>query len=160
MIKNPFIKRIIIFLFILAMIVLIVFLAYRVLSNDNYVTYDLGENVELLENKIITDYEEYQKLIKKYKLKEDFDAKVFDTYSLIAVYQDYDKCGERKLKTINAVDFIDDEISISFQVHNQCGFCKKNTILYLITIKKYENKDAKININYDFDKEDLECGTI
>ena len=126
----------------------------------NTLAYDLGEKSFLngYEDYILKSYEDYLSLVKKYEINQDLTAENFVKNYYVVSFQEYDPCGESKMKEIKNIE-INEVINITFKVNNKCGWCKKHLALHLIKIDQIPD-DKKINYSYTYAKKSLQCGTI
>lgn len=159
-IRNPLIVRILIGLFIAAIIVILVVVTVNTMKNYTYLTYDVGEKNGIYNDAILLNFEDYKKIIDKYEIKQELNEASFATKSYIATFQEYDSCAESKYKTIESVEMKEDNtIQINFLYHNRCGMCKKHMVLYFIQIGKLSSNDYKLAYGYDLGNQ-VNCGTI
>lgn len=158
-IRNPLIKRILILILSLAIFAGILYLALRELnrSYDN-LTYDLGVTNEIYDDQVLTSFEEYKNLMEKYNLKVYLKEEHFKNNYYLASFQDYDKCSEGKEKDIKSIKEENNTLTITFNVHTNCGFCKTHKMLHLISIGMITKTDD-IKYEYDYD-ETKDCGAI
>ena len=158
-IRNPLIKRILILLFITVFVVVILFFAIKIiLDSTGNLAYDLGETINVnYQDKIIKNFNEYQDLVQTYQIAEDLTENDFKQNYYLASFQDYDKCAEKKMKTVTVAQNAD-SIDITYKIYNKCGLCKKHTALHLIKIDPV-SEEIRINYNYEYENE-LNCGTI
>ena len=160
--KNPIIVKIMIIIIVMIVIIAILLLSYIVLndSNKNKNIYDLGEksNLTNYEDEIITNYSDYLSLLEKYNLQKKLIGSDFSKNNYIVSYQEYDSCSESKYKTVKDVKIKEDNIVVTFLVHNTCGWCKKHITLHLIKVGKNVT-DKPIEYKYEYAKKN-NCGTI
>ena len=159
-VRNPIvIKGLIIGFVVLISIGLISFCGWIIFKSMNTMTYDLGEKSNLTdyEDFVIRNYYDYLDLVEKYGIEENLTIENFANNHYIASFQEYDPCGESKMKDVENV-VIDENIHVIFKINNKCGWCKKHIALHLIKIDKI-NENKKITYDYTFAKK-LDCGTV
>lgn len=152
--KNYFLRRILLIVFIVALIGVIGFIAYKKIMNSESLYYILEDN-NLYKDTIIKDYSDYIFFTDEYEIKKDLNEKDFKNNYYIASFQEYDSCQERKVRKIKDID-INDKITITYKLFNKCGWCKSRTMLFLIKIDKLEKDNYEIEYKYESDKK-LNC---
>lgn len=160
--KNPLVVKIFIIVFVCIVSLILAYYVMKIIISSNSLSYDLGETVTTLDYKdvVLTNYSEYEKLMKKYGVQKDLAANNFSTNYYLASFQDYDTCSETKMKTVKSAT-VGDDIKIVYEIHNKCGWCKKHIALFLIKIDKYPYSESKKVITYDYEYEnELDCGTV
>ena len=155
--RNPILIRLFTIIFALAVCFIVVFYAIKILLNSNSLNYKLG-NITQYHDEILINFSDYKKFVENYGITQELVKMDFENNSYLASFQDYDKCSERKVKSVEEVN-VKDAISITFKTYNKCGWCKAEKVVYLIKIDKLESKDIDINYSYTYDKE-LNCGTV
>ena len=158
--RSPIVTKVVITIFvILISVALIIFCAGIIWKSISRLSYDLGEKEKLsgYEDFIIKKYDDYVSLVEKYGIEQSLTIENFENNYYIASFQEYDPCGESKMKEIESVN-IAENIHITFKINNKCGWCKKHISLHLIKIDKI-TEDKKITYNYTFAKK-LDCGVI
>ena len=155
--RNPILKRLFIIFLIIMIMGAAAYFAFKVLLTNNTLYYYLDENVSL-NDKILTNFKEYQTYIKDFNINQDLNNNDFENNYYLATIQDFDKCSEYKVKGIDNVSVINNNITVHFIIYNKCGWCKSSKVLYLIKIDKV---DPNININFDYAyNKTLECGKV
>ena len=160
-VKNPIIIKVLIIMAILLFVLVLIIFSYKMIKrNYNPNVYNLGEksNVVYENDKLLINYNEYAELLDKYNLEKHLTSDDFSNNYYIASFQEYDSCAESKYKDVGNIKIDDENITIEFLIHNKCGMCKKNIILYIIKIDKIkEEKNILYEYNYLNNKM---CGTI
>lgn len=159
-IRNPFIKKILIIIISVVLFSVALFFAIKIItrSYDN-LTYDLGEKSDKkYEDIILTSYYDYLEFADNLGIKKHLKENDFTSNYYLASFQDYDSCSESKPKGINNIIRDNNDLNITFDVYNKCGFCKKHIMLHLI---KIDNNQKDSNINYDYNYITVkECGEV
>ena len=155
--SNPILNKILVIIGAAIFAAAIVTYAVYTYSINNDFIYDLGEKTEIKDT-FLTSYEEYTSFINENGFASDLNENDFKNNYYLASIQEYDKCSEKKYKTVSNVRVEDERLKITLNVHNKCGFCKKKYVLYLVKLDKIS---LPINVQYEYLFEnDLICGSI
>lgn len=158
--KNPIAVKVSVTVFVVVIsILLIAFCIGIIMKSLDSFAYDLGEKNKVTDYQdvVLRNYYDYLSLVEKYGIDENLTIENFEKNHYIASFQEYDPCGESKMKDVESVD-IGEDIHITFKINNKCGWCKSHIALHLIKIDKVANNKA-ITYDYIYAKE-LNCGTI
>ena len=131
----------ILLLIIILLVISIFFLKHdRKEISKKYVRVTSKIQTNINENKLYTNYEEFNKELSSNLKKEDFNN---SNYLLIPIQ--YDGCSEENLK-IKDYDIANNSININITYTAKCGGCAPEYIYYAIPIdKKIQSPDVELN---------------
>ena len=157
-------KKIICSIIILSIVVLISYLILNSNKNNdvsienntlNYQfvnRYNLGnyDNNIQYQDTLLTNYSDYLSFVNDYKLDKELNENDFKSNDYIVSFIDYDSCAETKEKEVNKVIYTeeDNNLTVEYNVYNDCGVCPVEIIVYLIKIDKINKENINIKNSY------------
>ena len=101
------------------------------------------DNQNFLDEYLLNNYEEYDKLNNDYSLNMQLTENDFDNNTYL-VYVYLNDCGYDK--DIKEIGYANDKLEIVYNIKEVCGFCQEHYYGKLVKLPKIKSNNVKINI--------------